>query len=193
MAEIARRRRGVCVTAHASGVGAFGPLPADVAPPAAIFPLDSARLKKVLSVSARELCGAADEPGRQSPRLSLRARLRDGDGVVGFLGVVGGACAASPARVYSKELNRSRAGCWVLGHFRQRGIGRCVGPSKVEKSGTVWRGLAALPPSSCCDKLDGTPLQSLEVWHFRPDGIGGRAARSQCIRGTDATLREAVQ
>ncbi len=179
--EIARTGRGACVSAHASGVVAFGPVLAQRAalaptPTSSRDQLDCAALKKVLNVTARELRGVADESGRLGLGLAPRSQpVRPGE-VVGFLEVVGGAWAASPARDCSKELDRSRAGCWVLGQFRQRGIGRCVDPRKVEKSGTVWRGLAALSPSSCRDKLDGTPLKNLKVWHSRQVGIGGRGA-----------------
>lgn len=173
-AEIARTGRGACVFAHASGVGAFGPVPPRVASiaPRAQSRLDSAPLKKVLSVSARELRGVADEPGRLSLGLSPVAQIVAPGGPVGFFGVVGGAWAAAPARDCAKELDRSRSYSWVLGCFGQRDIG----PRKVWWSGTVWRGLAAFPPSSFDDKLDATPLESLEVWRFRPKGMGGRVA-----------------
>lgn len=179
-AELAREGRGACVSTHASGVGAFGPVPpqrALLAPraPRPRSELDSAPLKKVLSVSAREL-RMADESEWLSPGLSPRSRPVRHDRVVGFLGVVGGAWVATRDRDCSKELDRSRTGSWALGHFRPRGICRCVGPRKVWRSGTVWRGLAALPPRSCRDKLDGTLLKSLKVWRFRPGGMGGRVA-----------------
>lgn len=94
-----------------------------------------------------------------------------------FLGVLGGAWAVARDRACSKELDSNRAGSWVLGHFRQSGIGQCVGPRKVWWSGSVWRGLAGLLPRSCRDKFDGTPLKSLKAWHFRQADIGGRVAQ----------------
>src|SRR5687768_14105185 len=112
IAEVARAGHRACVSARASGVGAVGPIspqPTTCAPSAARLrdQLDCAALKKVLSVSARELRGAAGESGRLGPGLAPRAQPVRPGGVVGFLGVVGGAWAASPARDCSKELDRS--------------------------------------------------------------------------------------
>lgn len=136
--------------------------------------LDSGPRNKVLSVSARELCAGSEEPGRplDEPGLSRDALFVRPDGVVGFLGVVAGAWAGALHRDCAKNIDRSRGYSWVLGRFGQGGIG----PRKISKSGTVWRGLTALLPRSFDDKLDATPLKSLRVWHFRQKGIGGGVA-----------------
>lgn len=148
-------------------------------PPGPIFPLDSEPSKKVLSVSARELRGALDEVGQPGVGLGLPgfADLVAPDGKVGILGVVGGARAATQDRDCAKDLDASRGCSWVLGRLGQRDIG----PRKVSKSVMVWRGLLALPPRSCDNKLDATLLESLRVRHSRQGGIGERfALRAAC-------------